>query len=139
MPIIARTELLKLRYFWKLNHSHNDNPALSIFQHSRANLSNYKVGFAHEVYNLCGKLNCLDVLLKLPRRNENPLNTIRRVVETHYLSADIEKCMSTPCLFTSLLLDTIEFCNKKYKLASLFNHLGAFPDTTGRNHFIFAL
>ena len=139
MPISARIEILKLRYFWNLSHSHHDNPAFSILKHTRANLSNSKVGFAHEVYNLCGILNCLDIWLKFNRHKENQLNTIRRVIETHYLKADIEKCVNTPCMFTSLLLHPIELCNKKYKVTHFFNYIGAFPDTTSRNHFLFAL
>ena len=139
MPISARIEILKLRYFWNLSHSHHDNPAFSILKHTRANLSNSKVGFAHEVYNLCGKLNCLDIWLTLRRHKENPLNTIKRIVETHYLKADIEKSVTTPCLFISLLVGPEELRNKKYMLVQFFNYLGVFPNTTGRNHFIFAL
>ena len=139
MPISARTDLLKLRYFWKVSHSQDENPAFKILKHNIANLSNSKVGFAHEVYNLCGKLNCLDVWLKLRRHKENPLNTIRRVVEAHYLKADFEKCVNIPCLFTSLLFSPEKLRIKKYKLAPFFNYLGAFPNTTARNQFIFAM
>ena len=64
---------------------------------------------------------------------------MHRVIATQYIKGDIEKCVNTPCLFTSLLLDPEELSNKKYKMAHFFNYLGAFPDTTSRNHFIFAL
>ena len=137
MPISARIDLLKLRYFWKVSHSQDENPAFKILKHNIANLSNSKVGFAHEVYNLCGKLDCLDIWLKLSRHKENPLNTMRRVIATHYLKADIEKCVNTPCLFTSLLLEPEELLTKKY-VVHFSNYLWAFPHTC-RNHFMLTL
>ena len=139
MPISGRIEILKLRYFWKISHASDKNLAFSICMQKRKQIPRYKFGFIHEVFQLCCKLDCLDVWLKIRRPKENPLKTIRRVVVAHYLRKDITKSLTSTCMYNSLLLAHKTSHLKRYRLVPFFKRLGLFPDTIGRRHFIFAL
>ena len=90
MPIIARIHILKLRYFWKISHSTDDNLAFSILKHKKQE-SHTKVGFIHEVYKRCLKHNCLNMWLKISRPKENTLNTVSRAVESFSINRDVKK------------------------------------------------
>ena len=71
MPIAARIDMLKLRYFWQISHTNDDNMAASLVKLMRKEFSSTKVGFVREVFKLCRKHNCLDVWLKIRRPKEN--------------------------------------------------------------------
>lgn len=58
MPISARIEMLKLRYFWKITHADKDNMAHTILDYTHKNLKDTKTGFAHEVFCIGKKLSC---------------------------------------------------------------------------------
>ena len=53
MPISARLDMLKLRYFWRLHHSSDKNIALQIYVGLRKNFLLGNAGYVHEVFNLC--------------------------------------------------------------------------------------
>ena len=139
MPITARIELLKLRYFWRICHSNENNLAFCILRFTRKNLNATKVGFAHEIFMLCKKLNCLNVWLKLRKEKENPLNTIKKLVESHYLRIDLQRFVTIPCIYTSIFTESEVLPKKGYRISNIFSHFGAFPHTKGRIHFIYAV
>ena len=53
MPIAARIDIVKLRYFWKLNRANNDNPAYSLVKYKRNNYHEPRVEFVHQVFKIC--------------------------------------------------------------------------------------
>ena len=83
MPMTARVEILKLRYLWKISHADDKNLAFSLYNQKKNELHKTKIGFTHEVFTLCRKLNCLDVWLKISKPKENPLAKISRFVVSH--------------------------------------------------------
>ena len=100
MPIAARIDILKLRYFWKISHSDDGNLAYSILKYTRNELHTKKIGFIHEVFKICQKHNCLDVWLKIKRPKENPLEKIRRIIELNYLTKDHAVCLTSTCVYS---------------------------------------
>ena len=139
MPIAARIDILKLRYFWKLTLANNDNPAYSLLKYKRNNYHEPKVGFVHEVFKICCKHNCLDVWLGISRPKENPMNTIRKVVEHSYLKDDLLKIQTSQCMYVSLLFKMNAKRSEKYVFENFFTNIGLFPDILGRRYFIYAL
>ena len=139
MPMAARIEILKLRFLWKISHAGDKNMAFSLYNQKKNELHKTKVGFTHEVFTLCRKLNCLDVWLKLRKHKENPLTKIRKIVTSHYLKLDVLRCQSLTSIYTSLFLNPNPKVHKQYQLFPFLNQLGSFPDALGRRQFIFAL
>ena len=138
MPIAARIDILKIRYFWKISNTTGDNLASSILKYKKEE-SHIKVGFIHEVYKLCLKYDCLNVWLKIRRPKENILNSIRSAVESFYLKKDLQKCCESSCMYTSIIFNKNLTEHKRYKFEDFFTHMGQFPDTNGRSKFVFAL
>ena len=139
MPIDARIDILKLRYFWRITQANDNNLAFSILKYTREELHTRKIGFIHEVFKLCQKHNCLYVWLKIKRPKENPLETIRRTVEQNCLKKDQAVCLASTCIYSSSLYTGNAFKQKKYIFEKIFNTIGLFPDADGRRQFIFAL
>ena len=139
MPIAGRIEMLKLRYFWRISHATDDNLAAVILNFKRKEFHTSKIGLIHEVFKLCRKHNCLDVWLKIRRPKENPLNSIKRAVELHYLKTDQEKCLQSTCTYSSFRRVRGLFNAKKYIFDDFFRQIGLFSGTGGRLSFIFAL
>ena len=137
MPIAARIEILKLRYFWKISHADDKNLAFSLYEFKRKELHKTKVGFTHEVFKLCCKLNCLDLWFKMCIPKEDPLSHIKRLVVSHYLRLDVLRCQSLPSVYTSISLIHNPTHHKRYQLIPFLNKLGLFPDALGRKQFIF--
>ena len=61
MPISARIDILKLRYFWKTSHCNNDNLACTILNYKRRFLLECNVGYIYEIFNICCKYDCFDM------------------------------------------------------------------------------
>ena len=139
MPICARIEILKLRYFWKISHSNENNLAFMVLEQAKKLSPNTKMGFSHEVFTICCKLNCLDVWLKIRRPKENPLMTIKRLIVAHYLEKDIVKFQTSQTMFGMLFPLPNSDPQKSYRIIPFINQLGSFPNTICRRHFIFAL
>ena len=139
MPIAARIDILKLRYYWQISHKNDYNLAFSILESKRKNLHHTKIGFLHEVQQLCRKHNCFDVWLKICGSKENPLNTIRRTVELIYLKLDYEKCLASTCMYSTFLNSRSIFLQKKYMFDEFFTAIRLFPDTNSRRLFIYAI
>ena len=53
MPMSARIDMLKLRYFWKLHHMQTDNIAHKVYLGLRKNFLSGAVGYVHEIFNIC--------------------------------------------------------------------------------------
>ena len=79
------------------------NLAFLILKEKQKASTQTKIGFSHEVFKLCCKLDCLDVWLKTQRDKENPLKTIKRLVESYYLKKDIAKCQASQSMFNTVL------------------------------------
>ena len=61
MPMSARIDMLKLRYFWKLHHNQKDNIAHVVYKGLRKNFLRGSVGFVHEIFNICCKYDRMDL------------------------------------------------------------------------------
>ena len=59
-PLSSRFDLLKLRYLWRISHGDENNIAVKVYKIRRKNFLSTKVGFIHEVFNLCCKYNVID-------------------------------------------------------------------------------
>ena len=140
MPIAGRIDMLKLRYYWRISHAGEENLAFCILNYKQKHIANSKIGYIHEVFKLCRKYNCLDVWLKIRRPMENPSNSIKRSVEQYYLEIDYQKCLTSPCMYSSFFSTrNIQNSKKIYAFDKFFNQIGLFPETNSRRLFIFAL
>ena len=134
MPISARIDILKLRYFWKISHSNEDNYAHIILNYKRRFFLESNVGFVHEIFNICCKYDCLDVWHLKREPKENKFATIRRIVEAYHVQKDLAK--STGCLYMSILFQMTPKRCRAYKLDPFFCKMGLFSDTKRRSYFI---
>ena len=55
MPISGRLDMLKLIYFWKIDHASEENVTHQVYNGLRKNFLRGKEGYIHEVFNLCCK------------------------------------------------------------------------------------
>ena len=53
MPISARIDILKLRYYWKLMHLGDDNVTHTVYKETKKNFLEAAVGYIHEIFNIC--------------------------------------------------------------------------------------
>ena len=81
----------------------------------------------------------MDVWLGINKHKENPLNTIKRTVESVYKKEDSLRVHSSLCMYRSFLFVSDITRHKKYVFDKFFTKMGIFPDTLGRRYFIFAL
>ena len=137
MPISARIDILKLRYFWKTSYSNNDNLTRTILNYKRRFFLESNVGYIHEIFNICCKYDCFDVWHLRRNKKENKLETIRRIVEAYHVKKDIAK--SGGCLYMSILFKVNKKSCSSYIFDPFFSQFGFFPDTKLRSHFIYAL
>ena len=135
MPISARIDILKLRYFWKLHHTQNDNIAHEVYIGLRKNFLQGAVGYVHEIFNICCKYDRMDIWHGICPRKINPLARIRKIVETYHLKKDVEAAQKSACAYTALKV----FKEKKYKFETWLTHRGRFSSTEHRRTFLYSL
>ena len=136
MPIIARLDILKLRYFWKVHHGGTSKLEHKMNSFKRKHFLQSNVGFVHEVFNICCKYNSMDIWHGLCPKGINPNTMIKKRVEAYHYKRDLLKADSTKCLYTSL---TFFDRNKmKYKFDERFTKAGNFKSSEYRRRFIYA-
>ena len=135
MPISGRIDMLKLRYFWRLQKMTNKNAAHQVYLGIRENFLRGNQGYIHEVFNLCCKYDRMDIWHGLCPDKVNPLERIRKIVELHHLKKDIEVARKVKCLYT----DMSTFMEKKYKFEERLKPIGQFKNTEHRRVFIYAM
>ena len=135
MPISARIDILKLRYFWKLMHSGEDNMAYIIYKETRKKFLEGAVGYIHEIFNICCKYGAMGIWHgKCPKR-ANPLARIKRIVEAHHLNIDLAILRRSNCAYSSLRI----FKEKRYTLEPWLLAIGRFPSSKHRRVFMYTL
>ena len=135
MPISARIDMLKLRYFWKLHHNKTDNLAHLVYKVLRKNFLQAAVGFVHEIFNICCKYSRMDIWHGQCPKNINPLVRINSIVESYHLKKDVETARRTNSAYTALKV----FKEKRYSLEPWLMDIGRFPSTKHRRVFLYSL
>ena len=103
MPITARIDILRLRYFWKLMHLGKDNVAHLLYEEMRKKFLEGAVGYVHEIFNICCKYACMDIWHGKCPRKVNPYARIRRIVEAYHLQEDLEVLRRSTCAYAALI------------------------------------
>ena len=125
IAISARIDILKLRYFWRLMHSGEDNIAHVVYKEIRKKFLEGAFGYIHEIFNICCKYRCIDIWHGKCPKAINPLAHIRRIVEAHQLQLDLEILRKSNCAYSKLRL----FKDKKYTLEPWLKEMGRFTNT----------
>ena len=112
MPMSARIDILKLRYFWRLMHAGKSNVAHVVYKEIRKKFLKGSVGYIHEIFNICCKYGRMDIWHGKCPNKINPLALIRRMVETHQLQLDLKILRRSNCAYSTLRV----FKEKKYTL-----------------------
>ena len=121
MPLSARIEILKLRYFWKLSHRNKKNILFKLYTYRRKNFLESNVGYVHEIFNLCCKYNMMWVWHGVIAPKQNPMNAIKKQIVEYHLKKDVEKAKTYSCIYTALCLTHKEY-DKHYQLEDFFHH-----------------
>ena len=135
MPIAARIDILKLRYFWKLMHLGKDNVAHLLYEEMRKKFLEGAVGYVHEIFNICCKYACMDIWHGRCPRKVNPYARIRRIVEGYHLQEDLEVIRRSTCAYAALR----QFKEKKYNIEPRLRGVGRFQSTKHRRVFLYAM
>ena len=135
MAIAARIDILKLRYFWKLMHSGEENVAHIVYKEIRKKFLGGAVGYIHEIFNICCKYGIMDIWHGKCQKKVNPLARIKRVVEAHQLQLDLEILRRSNCVYSKLRI----FNDKKYTLEPWLQGVGRFASTKHRRMFLYAV
>ena len=135
MPIAARIDILKLRYFWKLMHLGKDNVAHLLYEEMRKKFLEGAVGYVHEIFNICCKYACMDIWHGRCPRKVNPYARIRRIVEAYHLQEDLEVIRGSTCAYAALR----QFKEKKYNIEPRLRGVGRFQSTKHRRVFLYAM
>ena len=135
MPISARIDMLKLRYFWKLHHAQRDNVAHLVYKGLRKNFLKGAVGFVHEVFNICCKYSRIDIWHGICPPKINPLAMIKKMVVTYHLKKDVEAAQKSNCGYTALKV----FKGKTYSFEPWLSEIGRFESTMHRRTFLYSL
>ena len=145
MPIEARVDILKLRYFWKITHDTNKSTVSQIYEYNRKNLDQYKVGYTREIFEICKKYNRIDIwegnLINSRAggnlwTNISPLNEIKRIITQHHFSRDLGKGKQTNSPYSTLYL--YGRMQGNYKIENFLNQIGFFKDAQHRSRFLYA-
>ena len=135
MAMAGRIDMLKLRYFWRLQHFGEEKDAKKVYLELRERLLHSNIGYVHEIFNLCCKYGLMGIWHGICHIKTNPLSMIKRVVETYHLQKDRAVARETNCIYTGL----INYKAKRYEMDSRLRMLGLFESSKYRSTFIYAL
>ena len=127
--------MLKLRYFWKIEHATERKVTHQVYKGLRKNFLKGNQGYIHEVFNLCCKYGRMDLWHGQCPKKVNPMLRIRKIVEEYHLSRDLETARKVDCIYTK----TIDLKIKKYKFDERLTKLGTFQTTVHRRVFLHAI
>ena len=132
-PLSSRYDLLKLRYYWKISHGDENNIAFKIYKKRRENFFSTRMGFTHEVFNLCCKYNVIDFWHgKLPK-NVLPGNYIKNKVKKYHLARELEIARSKSCGFTDVYLQNKFGYQEDFHLIEPFKEFNFFSSKRARS------
>ena len=135
MPITGRMDMLKLRYFWKIDHATVENMTHQVYLGLRKNFLKSNKGYIHEVFNLCCKYNRMDIWHGQCPKKINPLSRIRNIVLDYHLKNDEETARRVNCIYTRITV----LKAKKYNFEERLTKLDIFQNTDHRSVFLQAL
>ena len=81
IPMEGRLDMLKLRYFWKIQHTDQTRIVNRISNYKKQNFLESNVGFVHEIFNMCCKYNCMSIWHGKCPEGLNPYTRIKKIVE----------------------------------------------------------
>ena len=136
MPIVARLDILKLRYFWKIHHGRTSKIEHRIYSYKRKHFLQSNVGFVHEVFNICCKYEAMDISHGLCPKGINPNTMIKNRVEAYHYKQGLIKADSTKCFYT---LTSFNRKKMKYEFDERFSKAGTFMSSEHRRCFIYSL
>ena len=132
-PLSSRFDLLKLRYFWRISHGDENNIAVKIYNKRRKHFLATKLGFIHEVFNLCCKYNVIDFWHgKLPR-TVNPNYFIKNKVKKYHLTRELQIGRSKSCGFTDVYLQNKFLYQEDFQLVEPLKTFDFFSSTRARS------
>ena len=132
-PLSSRFDLLKLRYFWRISHGDENNIAVKVYKIRRKNFLSTKVGFIHEVFNLCCKYNVIDFWHgKLPI-NVNPNHFIKEKVQKYHLKQELQIGRSKSCAFSDVYLQNKFLYQEDFHLIEPLKTFNFFSSSRARS------
>ena len=138
MSVTAHIDILKLRYFWKLTHSVENNFALDIYKYRRSHFLESNIGYVHEIFNLCCEYNMMWIWHGTISSKLNPLSQIKRHIEQCHLKKDLETSYRSNCVYATIGLSGNEY-GKKYKSDKFLRRFGFFESAEHRRFFLYSL
>ena len=135
-PLAGRLEMLKLRYFWKVLRGPSESIAHKVLKHRMDNFLGFDKGFAHEVFDICCKYNCLHFWHGNAANYKNPLNAMKRVILSQNFRGDYEVGKGRNCPFASLFLADPESRKQGYRLPEVFRQPRCFEAPGGRKRLV---
>ena len=128
--------MLKLRYFWKVLRGPSESIAHKVLKHRMDNFLGFDKGFAHEVFDICCKYNCLHFWHGNAANYKNPLNAMKRVILSQNFRGDYEVGKGRNCPFASLFLADSESRKQGYRLPEVFRQPRCFEAPGGRKRLV---
>ena len=138
-PIACRTEIMKLRYYWKLLHSPTDTLTHQVLKYRKTNLLAFTRSLAKDAFNICTKYNTIQIWHGLAAGNLNPLHSIKKIITSHNLRKDLEVGRTRKCSFANIFLVNIFTYQETYHIVEPFCRDSGFASPDGRKRFVKAL
>ena len=135
MPMSGRIDILKLRYFWRLQHSGEEKDAKKVYLELRERLLHSNIGYVHEIFNICCKYGLMGIWHGICPIKTNPHSMIKQVIESYHLQKDKAVARGTNSVYTGL----VDYKAKIYEMDSRLSRLGIFESSKHRSTFIYAL
>ena len=135
MPMSGRIDMLKLRYFWKLQHAKENNAVHQVYLKLRRNFLKGKEGYMHEVFNICCKYGRMDLWHGKCPAKENPMSRIRNIVELYHLKRDQEATRKNSCIYAGM----VNLKEKRYNFEERLKTIGRFQTTEHRRVLMYTM
>ena len=128
-PLSSRFDLLKLRYFWRISHGDENNIAVKVYKKRRKIFFSTRIGFIHEIFNLCCKYNVIEFWHgKLPI-GVNPNLFIKEKVKKYHLKRELQIGRNKSCAFSHIYLQNKFLYQEDFHLIQPFKTLNFFSST----------
>ena len=131
-PIACRTEIMKLRYYWKLLHSPTETVTHQILKYRKTNLLEFPKSLSMDAFNICTKYNVIQIWHGLAAGKLNPLHSIKKTITSQNLRKDLEVGRTRKCSFANIFLSNIFAYQKTYHIVEPFCRKSGFASPDGR-------
>ena len=119
-PLSSRFDLLKLRYFWRISHGDENSIAFKVYKKRRTIFFSTRIGFIHEIFNLCCKYNVIEFWHgKLPI-GVNPNQFIKNKVIKYHLKRELQIGKNKSCAFSDVYLQNKFLYQEDFHLIKSF-------------------